>query len=202
MVFYKKIILFILLIIIVPNAYGNIDDSNRIEVLVNENVITKYDIVQRIKINAILKRIEINENNYNQIMNAVVDDLVVEKLKLKKIEEYNINFDSDEFTQHENRFYSSLEFTKEDLEELFLLNSINYNNLLEFIAIELKWQKLIYGLYLRVTSVTEQEIFDFMNKNPNVSEETANEIILQKQLDLKSLKLIKDLRSEATIEYK
>ena len=68
MVFYKKIILFILLIIIVPNAYGNIDDSNRIEVLVNENVITKYDIVQRIKINAILKRIEINENNYNQIM--------------------------------------------------------------------------------------------------------------------------------------
>ena len=70
------------------------------------------------------------------------------------------------------------------------------------LEIDLRWQKLIYGLYFRVTSVTKQEISELTSKNPNIDEETANDLILQKQLDLKSKKLIKDLRDEATIEYK
>ncbi len=197
----KKVIL-IFLFIFSSIAFGDENKSNRIEVLVNEKIITKYDIIQRMRMNAILKRIEINETNYKQLMGVVVEDLVVEKLKIKKIDEYNISFDKDEFLEHENRFYTSLNYKKEDLKELLSLNKINYNNLIEFIELELKWQKLIYGLYLRVTSVTEQEIFDLMNKNPDISRETANDIMLQKQLDLKSMKLLKDLRDEATIEYK
>ena len=36
---------------------------NRIEVIVNEQVITNYDIIQRVKINAILRQIEISDTN-------------------------------------------------------------------------------------------------------------------------------------------
>ena len=39
-------------------------------------------------------------------------------------------------------------------------------------------------------------------KNPNMSKEVAKEMIVQKQLDLKSNKMIRDLLDEATIEYK
>ena len=39
-------------------------------------------------------------------------------------------------------------------------------------------------------------------KNPNISKETAKDMIVQKQLDLKSNKMIRDLFNEATIEYK
>ena len=203
MIFSRLIkITFIFIFIITSYAYGDDGKFNRIEVLVNENVITKYDIFQRMKINSILKRTEINDSNYNQLLNIIIDDLVVEKLKMKKIDEYNINFDSDEFDIYEDRFYSRLDYEKEELNELFTLNNINFNNLRELIEIELRWQKLIYGLYLRVTSVTEQELDDVMAKNPNISKETATDIILQKQLDIKSIKLIKDLRDEATIEYK
>ena len=74
--------------------------------------------------------------------------------------------------------------------------------MLELIEVDLKWQKLIYGLYLRVSSVTVQEINELKSKNPNLSDESAYDLILQKQLDIKSMKLIKDLRDEATIEYK
>ena len=197
----KKII-FLFLIIITSNVYGNDDNSNRIEILVNENIITKYDIVQRMKLNSILKRVEINENNYNQIINAVTEDLIIEKLKIEKIEEYNISSDKDEFDDHEKRFYSSLNYEKNAIEELLSINNVNYNYLLELIEVDLKWQKLIYGLYLRVSSVTEQEIFDLISKNPDIKEENAYDLILQKQLDLKSIKLINDLKNEATIEFK
>lgn len=197
----KKIIYFFL-ILASSFAFGNDDNTNRIEVLVNENVITKYDIIQRLKINSILNRLEINDDNYNQILNAVIDDLVIEKLKIKKIDEYNVSLSKEEFNQHKIRFLTSVKYNEEDLEKLFSMNDINYDYLVELIEIDLKWQKLIYGLYLRVTSVTEQEISDLVNKNPNIDEQTANDLILQRQLDLKSMKLIKDLRDEATIEYK
>ena len=197
----KKIIYFFL-VLASSFAFGNDDNSNRIEVLVNENVITKYDIIQRLKINSILNRLEINDDNYNQILNAVIDDLVIEKLKIKKIDEYDVSLNKEEFSQHKIRFLTSVKYNQEDLEKLFSMNDINYNYLIELIEVDLKWQKLIYGLYLRVTSVTEQEISDLVNKNPDIDEQTANDLILQRQLDLKSMKLIKDLRDEATIEYK
>ena len=197
----KKII-FILIFVITSVAQGDDDKSNRIEVLVNEHVITKYDIFQRMKINSILKRIEINDKNYKQLINTVIDDLVVEKLKIKKIDEYNINYENEEFRNFETRFYTSINYEEEELKKIFILNNINYNNLYELMEIEFKWQKLIYGLYLRITSVTEQEIIDIMSKNPDINKEVASDIILQKQLDIKSMKLIKDLRDEATIEYK
>ncbi len=197
-----KKIFFIFLFLTVSFAYGSDDNSNRIEVLVNEKMITKYDIIQRLKVNSILNRTEINENNYNQLVNVVIDDLVIEKLKIKKIEEYNIGFSKDEFNQHEKRFLLNINYNKKDLEELFTTNNINFNYLTDFLEIDLKWQKLIYGLYYRVSSVTEKEISDLISKNPDINEETASNLLLQKQLDLKSMKLIKDLKDEATIEYK
>ena len=198
----KKIFYILLFSIFYSLAHGDDSNSNRIEVLVNEDIITKYDIVQRMKINSILNRIEINDDNYRQLLNAVIDDLIVEKLKNKKLSEYSININKDELKKHENRFYSNLNYKKEELNELFSINNVDYDYLLEFIEIELRWQKLIYALFLRVTSITEQEINDFISKNPNISEKIANEILIQKQLDIKSTKLVKDLRDEATIEYK
>ena len=195
-------IIFIFLSLTTSFAHSYNDKTNRIEVLVNENIITKYDIVQRLKINSILNRVEITDINYNQLLNIVIDDLVIEKLKIRKIEEYNISFNKNEFITHEKRYLLNLNFSKKELEELFYINDINYNHLNDLLGIDLKWQKLIYGLYFRVTSVTEQEISELTSKNPNIDEETANDLILQKQLDLKSKKLIKDLRDEATIEYK
>ena len=195
-------IIFIFLSLTTSFAHSYNDKTNRIEVLVNENIITKYDIVQRLKINSILNRVEITDINYNQLLNIVIDDLVIEKLKIGKIEEYNISFNKNEFITHEKRYLLNLNFSKKELEELFYINDINYNHLNDLLGIDLKWQKLIYGLYFRVTSVTEQEISELTSKNPNIDEETANDLILQKQLDLKSKKLIKDLRDEATIEYK
>ena len=200
-IYYKRII-FILIFLISSFAYGNDSKSNRIEVLVNENIITKYDIIQRLKINSILRRVEIDNDNYNQLLGAVIDDLVIEKIKINKIEKYNIKISKDEFSQHKNRFISSLNYKKSDLEELFLINNVNQDYLNEFLEVDLKWQKLIYGLYARVSSVTRQEISDMISKNPELNEDSASELILQKQLDLKSMKLIKDLRDEANIEYK
>ena len=175
---------------------------NRIEVIVNEQVITNYDIIQRVKINAILRQIEISDTNYEILINTVVEELISEILKKEKILEYDISFTEIELVSHENRFLSNLSIDKNKLKNIFFENSIKYENFETYIETDLKWQKLIYGLYFRMTSVTQIEIDELKNKMPDLTSEIAKEIITQKQLDLKSEKLIQDMKNEATIEYR
>ena len=67
---------------------------------------------------------------------------------------------------------------------------------------DIAWQILISRLYYRITSVSDDEIEDLINKDPSISAELAEKIIMDKQLALKSSKMLRDLRNEATIEYK
>ena len=65
------------------NAFNTND--HRIAVLVNDQLITSYDVIQRMKLSAILSGIEITPANNNQLLNTVVDELITEKLKNQKI---------------------------------------------------------------------------------------------------------------------
>ncbi len=191
-----------LIFLIIFKVFGEEIKSNKIEVIVNEQVITNYDIIQRVKINAILRQIEISNTNYEVFINTVVEELISEILKKEKILEYNISFTTNELRSHENRFLSNLLIDKNKLKDIFAENSLNYQNFINYLETDLKWQKLIYGLYFRMTSVTQIEIEELKNKIPDLTNEVAKEIITQKQLDLKSEKLIQDMKNEANIEYR
>ena len=197
-----KICLFTSTILLSTNVSGEEITTHRIEVKVNDNIITNYDIYQRIKLNAIITKSNIDPNNYNNISQRVVDELIRESLKKEKILEYNISFTNDEMKKHEIRFLNNYQIEKEVLIELFKQNNISYSNFSDFLATELKWQKLIFGLYLRIISPSEIEIEGLLNTNPNLSRKDAEDIVMQKQLELKSNKLINDMQNEATIEYK
>ena len=58
------------------NAFNAND--HRIAVLVNDQLITSYDVVQRMKLSAILSGIEITTANNNQLLNTVVEELIKE----------------------------------------------------------------------------------------------------------------------------
>ena len=59
---------------------SNINAETRIEhkiaVLVNDEVITSYDIIQRLKLTAIIQGININAQNNQLLLNNVVDELI------------------------------------------------------------------------------------------------------------------------------
>ena len=182
------------------NAF-NVND-HRIAVLVNDQLITSYDVLQRMKLSAILSGIDITAVNNNQLLNTVVDELIKESLKKQKINEYDISVSEEEYLNQELRFFQNSPINKEDLINIFELNDIKYSEFERYLIDGISWQKLISGMYYRLTSTSEIEIEEIIMKNPNMSKEVAKEIIVQKQLDLKSNKMIRDLFNEATIEYK
>ena len=182
------------------NAFNSND--HRIAVLVNDQLITSYDVIKRMKLNAILSGIEITTENNNQLLNTVVDELIKEKLMNQKIKEYEITVSEEEYLEQEFLYYQKSPINKENVAKIFEINDISYSEFKKFLINNISWQKLISGMYYRLTSTSEIEIEEIVMNNPNITKEIAKNMIVQKQLDLKSNKMIRDLFNEATIEYK
>ena len=195
---FRIITFFILLI---TNSHSA-DDVNRIVVLVNDNVITNYDIEQRIKIFAIVNQVQITTENGKVITNKIVEELIDNLLKIEKIEEYNINIDNSDIDRYEKQYFKNLGIDKEQIFELMKINEVEVNQFHYMLYNEIAWQTLISRLYYRITSISDGEIEELMNKDPSISSELAEQIIMDKQLALKSNKMLRDLRDEATIEYR
>ena len=176
--------------------------EHKIAVLVNDEVISSYDIIQRMKLIAIIQGINLNNQNNQTIVNNVVDELIQEKLKLNKINEYKINVSEREYQETEVIFFENNKIDKSNIETLLRENNINYDELKNLIIIEISWGKLIRGLFLRLTSVSELEVQDMLNKNPGITYNQAENYVIQRQLDLQSSKLLRDIMNEATVEYK
>ena len=198
----KSLLIIILIQSFFLNANAFNTNDHRIAVLVNDRLITSYDVVQRMKLSAILSGMDITPENNNQLLNSVVDELIKENLKNQKLNEYDISVSEEEYLNQELRFFQNNPINKENLIKLFELNDIKYSVFKNYLIDEISWQKLISGMYYRLTSTSEIEIEEIIMKNPNMSKEVAKEMIVQKQLDLKSNKMIRDLLDEATIEYK
>ena len=176
--------------------------EHKIAVLVNENVITSYDIIQRLKLTAIIQGINLNSQNNQLMINNTVDELIHEKVKLEKIEEFKMKVEEDEYLEFESNFFKRNNIDKSRIILLLEENNVSYRELKNLLTKELLWGKLISGLYLRLTSVSDIEINDIISKNPNVSVEQAQNLVKQRQLDLHSSKLLRDIMNEATIEYR
>tara|TARA_Y100000816_G_scaffold50418_1_gene32070 strand:- start:154 stop:765 length:612 start_codon:yes stop_codon:yes gene_type:complete len=199
-IIYKAILLFNILFII--SAESNERVEHKIAVLVNEELITSYDIIQRMKLSALLQNIEITEENNQLLLNNTVDELVHEKLKNEKIQEYNISIEENEYLEFENNFYKRNNLDKELVFNLLNSNNINLIELERLLKNQLSWNKLVNGLFFRLTSVSDLEIDEVISKNPNITIDQARNIVTQRQLDLKSGKMMRDMLNEATIEYK
>ena len=202
--YYNKFFYFYLIIIFSTTTciFADTKVEHKIAVLVNEEIITSYDIIQRLKLGAIIQNIEINSQNNQLLVNNVVDELIQEKLKIEKINEYKITITDDDYLKFENNFFEKNNIKKSEFSLILDENKINYLELKNRLEIELLWNKLISSLYYRLTSVSEMEVDELIKRNPILSEEQSYNLVIQRQLDLQSSKLLRDIMNEATIEYR
>ena len=199
---YKSLLVIIFILLMPYSIIAEDKIEHKIAVLVNEDIITSYDIIQRLKLAAIIQDMSLNAQNTQLMVNNVVDELIREKVKLIKINEYEIKAEDDEYRQFEENFFKRNKINQDEMFSLLAENKINYQELKELLYNELVWNKLINGLFYRYASASDLEISELVNKNPGLSIEQAENLVIQRQLDLQSSKLLRDMMNEATIEYK
>ena len=198
----KSLLVIFFVLISSHNVIAKDKIEHKIAVLVNEDVITSYDIIQRLKLTAIIQGINLNAQNTQLMVNNVVDELIREKVKLSKINEYQIKVKDEEYAEFEINFFTRNKINQDEILNLLRENKINYHELKKYLMGELAWNKLINGLFFRLTSISDLEVDELISKNPSLSVEQAENLVIQRQLDLQSSKLLRDIMNEATIEYK
>ncbi len=198
----KFLIKFTIIIIIFFQNVLLSANENKIAILVNDSVITNYDIEQRLMIFAIINQVQITSENSGIITNKIVDELIDGALKNEKINEYNINVSSENINNFENMLFKNRGLEKDYIFGLMTLNNINHEQFYNMIRTDVGWQLLISRLYYRGASASDIEVEEILKNEPNLSKERAEQIVIDKQLALRSSKMLRDLRSEATIEYK
>ena len=120
-------------------------------------------------------------------------------LKNEKIIEFEIKVPTSDFNNYENQYFSRRNINKEEIFKLMEINNVNENQFYDMLYTDIAWQILISKRYYRVTAVPDEEIKRLVKSDPEISDELAEKMIVDKQLSLKSSKMLRDLRSEATI---
>ncbi len=194
-----KIITIGTLLLIGNLTISTADEKNfKIIKLVNDEVITNFDLEQRIKLLATLNKININSENIDQYARELISLMVDEKLQYEQMKKYNISITQKEVDEYIKKAYSNNDTNQ--IISLLNQNNINVNILYESIRIKIGWNELTGRLYYRTAKVDPVDLEDAMQQNPTLSEKMVNNILIQRQIELRASKLLRDLKSEANIE--
>ena len=156
-------------------SYANFENS--IVVKVDDQIITNFEIKNKILSNLILSNKEINQVNINSLKRKALDSLIQSKIKFIAISKYDLDVSKSQINQYLNSISSN---DIQSLKNKFNKNNLDFELFLEDIEIEFKWQKLIYQIYSKNISFDDKQIeFELRNlikKNSNLKEYNISEI--------------------------
>ena len=170
---YKKVIVFLkfIFLIFIFYHYGffkfqtkSIEKFEGLIVSVNSNVLTTYDLSERIKL--ALKALDLEDNilNRDNVREKVLELLIIEKIKKSEAVKENINHTDDELIDFASLLYN---FPREQFEEFKLFineeNSIDVDILMEQLSAELMWKKLLQKKFSSKIIISQQEIEKILN---------------------------------------
>ena len=130
-------------------------------VKVENEIITNYELKNKILTSLILSGQEINQQNIDNLKKGVLTQLI--EIKLKKIEILKYKIQKDEIRI--NSYLSSISNNNlQNFKNKFFENNINFEIFLDEIDTEFRWQKLIYGLYSKKINIDEEKVNDEIEK--------------------------------------
>ena len=202
MIYLKRISFFPLLIIFLHfcTIVSANQSTHKIEILVNDKIITNYDIAQHFAINSILDNINVTAENGDFLYKKTVNELIDMKIQQAKINEYDIKIEDYSKEYYENYYFQSKRLDKDKVYEIIKSNNLDVDALKEKINTSIAWEQLTAGLFFHTISISDSEISEFLKRDDSLSTELAKRILTNKQVQLKSDKYLRDLRAEANIE--
>jgi len=138
------------------SAYAEI--KSRIVAKIGSEIITNFDIENKIKTNLFLAGEEINQFNVNKIKDFALKSLVNLKLKKNEIKKYKLKTNNRAIEQHITNISNNLKINKVDLVNKFDAYDLNYDQFLEDVNTEFLWQRLIAKIYIDRIQINEEQI--------------------------------------------
>ena len=186
-----SVIITLLILFLNNNLYGF---NSKIIVKVEDEIITNYDLKNKILITLILSNQEINQQNIDGLKKAVLDQLINLKLKKMELSKYKIKKDEGRI----NSYLKSISGNNiQNFKNKFFENNLDFELFLDEVDTEIRWQQLIYTLYGKKIDINEAtidvEVEKIIKERSNVEEFELYEIEINSNLDIPEKQIIEDI---------
>ena len=186
-----SVIITLLILFLNNNLYGF---NSKIIVKVEDEIITNYDLKNKILITLILSNQEINQQNIDGLKKAVLDQLINLKLKKMELSKYKIKKDEGRI----NSYLKSISGNNiQNFKNKFFENNLDFELFLDEVDTEIRWQQLIYTLYGKKIDINEAtidvEVEKIIKERSNVEEFELYEIEINSNLDVPEKQIIEDI---------
>ena len=175
-----KIKLFLILIFyffISFSTYTLAISQNKIVVKIENEIITDYEIKNKILTLLFMAKQELNQENINNQKKQVLNQLINHKLKKIELSKYNYKKNQKQIDQYLNSISSNNSI---NLKKEFINKNLNYELFLEEIETHFKWQQLIYNTFQKKISIDEKnveiQIKNFIKNKASIEEFRISEI--------------------------
>ena len=157
---YLKVFFFIIFFSFNYIKNLNAEISNNIVVMVGDEMITSYDLEQEKLYLSLINQININSLNKKQLDDMAKDSLIREKVKLNIINLQEGLVIGDDFINiNIKQIYERLGLNSfDELKYLINKNNLNYEEFVNKIVIELKWNQIIYSLFSNKIQIDKDKI--------------------------------------------
>jgi peptidyl-prolyl cis-trans isomerase SurA len=196
----KKYLLLILLIFFFKISYTNASIQNKIIATVNNEIITSYELKNKIMTFLILNKVEVNQENINNYKNQSLKTLINMRIRKNELVKYNLlngEIDTSRLIEQQSKKYN---FTIEEFKKEFLNNNLSYDLYLQEIQLELGWQQLILQLYGNKIIIDEYEIDEELKKiidnQKEMIEYRLSEIEVQVNDNEKITNLVEEIQNQ------
>ena len=141
--------------------------SNNFKIItkVGNEIITSYELENKIKITLFLAGEELNQSNITEIKNLSLKALINNRLKKEEIKRYKYKkVNEQRVSKYLENIAKKFNLPVKDIDNFFKNNGLELNLFLEEIKTEFQWQSLIYNIYAKKINLDEKEIANELNK--------------------------------------
>ena len=151
--------------------------KNDIIVKINNNIVTAYELKNKLKTSLILSGQKINQENINKNKSQALNYLINLKLKKNELDKYK--FDIDNTDVNKQLLYLSSNNIN-NLKNKFKEFNLSYDLFLNELKIETAWKQLMFEIYNKKVKINQKEVnkqvANYVKNNSKIIEYKISEI--------------------------
>ena len=136
--------------------------ENSIVLKVDDQIITSFEIKNKILSSLILSGKEFNQANIDGLKQQSLDSLIQLKIKRVELSKYDLEISANQIDQYLNSISAN---NVQNLKNRFIEKKVDFKMFYKNIETEMKWQKFIYELYSDKIFVNESQIKNELTKS-------------------------------------
>ncbi len=174
--------------------------NNKIVAKVGNEIITSYELENKVRLILFLSNKEINQENINTVKKKALGDLINQKLKKIEIIKYGITSDTERVDSYISNLSQKFKLNKIDFMKIMSQSQIDIDLYREEIQINLSWQSLIYQINKNKIILDDDQLVRELNKimknRKKIEEYELAEILIETVDDInKQSKIINEIKN-------